>query len=309
MIRESFVSKYNEYDYSFEEFIIDYKQKIYSLLDSKEINVFKLYTYAELMVAYSDFYKLMSLKKKQNIDTIDDYWYLCDIDCISDVDDLKVEISAVPGFLEKILKSMYEFYMLSFLGRSNLFRNLSELEDEYLTTITGFHQYEKEEYKREITLEDYILHFQMKQEVLKSNHVVGDLNINHIIDEICGFITNLSKYDYENYQNNIKDLLIFYYEWVKYDCLHEKNLIDEDIEIKEEFILQFETMTFDDMANSSIYDYNFLFAIVEFYLMNNNKGIYYEDGRKVEYSEVDKYIDSLEDDKVKEKIKYKKTRI
>jgi len=55
------------------------------------------------MVAYSDFYKLMSLKKKQNIDTIDDYWHLCDIDCISDVDDLKVEISAVPGFLEKIL--------------------------------------------------------------------------------------------------------------------------------------------------------------------------------------------------------------
>lgn len=310
MIRENFVSKFSSSNETLDEFIHMYEQRIYSMLDNKKPSSFKIYTYAEIMVAYSDFFKIMNIRKKQNIANVDDYYYLCSIDCISDTDDLIAEISAVPAFLEKILKSMYEFYMLSYLGKSNAFRSLSESEHEYLSNITQFHQEEAKSYLGEVTLEDYVFHFQMKQKIVDRNNEVSTLYPEHIINEICGFITDLSKYDYENFQNNVKDLLIFYYEWVKYDCMHEKNLVDEDIEIKEDFIQQFESMSFDEMANDILYDQGFLFFLVDFYCMNAKKGgIGYEDGRIIKYSQVEKYIANIEDEKVKEKIKHKKTRI
>lgn len=310
MIRENFVYKFNESGFSINEFIREYEQRIYSMLDGRKLNELKIYTYTELMIAYCDFVKIMSYKKRQNVATLDDYYYLCSMDNIETSEDLLTEISVIPAFLEEILKSMYQFYMMSYLGRSNLFRNLSESENKYLSKITEFHTIEKEEYLDEVKLEDYLSHYKMKLKILENNNDVEILNIEHIIEEIRGFILNLSITNYENYLNNIKDLIIFYYEWTKYDCTHEKNLLEEEISIKEDFVSQFESMTFEEMGNEILCDQDFLFFLIDFYCTNSTKKVmYYEDGRYVEYSEVEKYVENLEDEKVKEKIKYKKTRI
>ena len=114
----------------------------------------------------------------------------------------------------------------------------------------------------------------------------------------------------EKYINNIKDLLIFYYEWAKFDVMHEKTLIDEEIEGKEGFVSQFETSDFGEMGHDVLYDSNFLFFLVDFYcIVKENNTIHYKDGREITYCEVEKYVEHIDEEKVKEKMKYKKTRI
>lgn len=258
-IRENFVSKFSSSNLTLDEFICLYESRIYTFLSNKQQVIFIIYTCMELVVAYSDFFKLMSIRKKENIATVDDYYYLCSVDNIHNVDDLIMEISIVPAFLEKILKSMYEFYMLSYLGRSNAYRSLTEDEKIYLSNFSSLFEEEKEFYERDVELEDYLFHYKMKQKIIENDNEISVLNTEHIINEICGYIVNLSKYNYENYINNIKDLLIFYYEWAKFDVMHEKTLIDEEIEGKEEFVSQFETLDFEEMGHDALYDSNFLF--------------------------------------------------
>lgn len=309
-IRENFVSKFSSSKLTLDEFIREYESRVYAFLGNKKPDIFKIYAYMEILVAYSDFFKLMSIRKKENIATVDDYYYLCSIDNIHNIDDLIMEVFIVPAFLEKILKSMYEFYMLSYLGRSNAYRSLTEDEKIYLSNFSSLFDEEKEFYERDVELEDYLFHYKMKQKIIESNNEISVLDTEHIINEICGYIVNLSKYNYENYVNNIKDLLIFYYEWAKFDVMHEKTLIDEEIEGKEGFVSQFETSDFGEMGHDVLYDSNFLFFLVDFYcIVKENNTIHYKDGREITYCEVEEYVEHIDEEKVKEKMKYKKTRI
>ena len=309
-IRENFVAKLMSSNLTFDQFICEYEDIVYTILLSEEVNILTIYMYMELVVAYSDLFKLISYRKKENMATMDDYYYLKNIDNISNIDDLMSEIVAYPDFLEEILESMYEFYMLFYLGRSNVYHSLSENEMMYLSKLTSFFEEEKEIYTKDMELEDYLFHYKMKQKVFENDDEVSMLDTTHIIDEICGYITNLSKYNYDNYINNIKDLLIFYYEGVKFDVMHEKNLIHEKADDKKEFVSQFETLNFEEMGQEILYDSDFLFFLVEFYcVVKEHNTLYDEDGRKITYREVEEYVKNIDEEKVKEKMKYKKTRI
>ncbi len=307
-IRESFIKKFDSSSYSLDEFISTYEQYIYLILDTKEKSLQKIYTYIELIVSFSDLYRILIHKRNQNMLTTEDYFYLSQLEEVIELDDLIPEISSVPSFLEQMLKAMVEFHNMPFLGKVSVMQSLSEEDYDYLNQICPILD-EKEQYLREITLTDYVEHIENQTDkiILSEEYNVSP---DHFVEEICGFMLNLSKYDYENFSNNIKDLLIPYYEYGKYTIDHDKSISQIPKENIEQIVSLFEDSDLENIIQEILYNRDILFALVDFFLnVYKSKKIFYEDGFQVTYQEVENYIENIEDEKVKQKMKYKKTRI
>ena len=127
-IRNNFTKKFSSSSlfYSLDEFISTYEQYIYLILDTDIPSFQKLEINMELVVAFSDLYKILMYKRNQNILTTEDYFYIAELDEVLEQSDLIPEISAVPALLEKSLKAMFEFRNMSFLGKQNVMRNLQK---------------------------------------------------------------------------------------------------------------------------------------------------------------------------------------
>lgn len=197
---------------------------------------------------------------------------------------------------------------MSFLGKQNIMRNLTEEDNNYLNMINPFHEEEKEAYLREITLDDYIKHIEdkVKKLSLEEDFFVMPENF---IEEICGFIKELSKNDYENFANNIKDLLIFYYEYAKYTIDHNKKITQGREDDAKYIVEAFESMSLENLVEEILYNHEFMYCLVDFYVNTYPlKKVIYEDGN-VDTKDFEAYVESLDDEKIKQKLKYKKTRI
>jgi hypothetical protein len=293
---------------SLDEFTVIYEQFIYFELERSKNPIQKIYTYMELAVAFSDLYKLCIYKRNQNELTVEDYFYLSEIDDINDLEDVIVSASAAPIFLERMIKASLEFNELSFLGKETVMMSLNEDDHNYLSGIANCHEMDKEIYLREIELTDYINHFETEAKRINQEenyYVMAD----HFTEEICSFLTNLSKYNYENFANNIKDLLIFYYEYGKYTIDHNKQIMQGSEEDIQSIVSLFEKMNIEDIIQESLYNHDLLFCIVDFYLNTYPlKKICYAD-EQVPYQKVEKYMETITDEKIKQKLDYKKTRI
>lgn len=309
-IRNNFIKKFasSSFFYSLDEFVNAYEQYIYLILDTDIPSFQKLEINMELVVAFSDLYKILMYKRNQNILTTEDYFYIAELDEVLEQSDLIPEISAVPALLEKSLKAMFEFRNMSFLGKQNIMRNLNADDHNYLSMINPFHEEEKNTYLREITLDDYIKHIESKVGKLS---LQNDFSVmpEHFIEEICGFIKDLSKSDYENCANNIKDLLIFYYEYAKYTIDHNKKITQGSEDDNKYIVEAFETMSLENLVEEILYNHDFMYCLVDYYVNTYPlKEVIYEDGN-VDTKEVEAYVESIEDEKIKQKLKYKKTRI
>jgi hypothetical protein len=261
----------------------------------------------ELLVIYSDFYKMLIEKRNQNKLNKEDYFYLQELDEVSNVDDIIIEISAVPSFLEQMLRLSIEFNELSFLGKVNVMNSLSEDDYNFLNSITSIEDINKKTYLRDIELNDYINHIENENKQLTQDEIY--VNTDNFTEEICGFLINLSKYNYENYANNIKDLLIYYYEYAKYTLDNNKQITVGSNEDITSIVSLFEKMDIEFLIEEILYNHDFMFCIVDFYIntfpLNQ---ICYQD-ENVTYKQIDDYIEANLDENIKQKVNYKKTRI
>jgi hypothetical protein len=303
-IRENILKTLQNYlssCYSLEEFTAMYEQGIYFQLDQIKPSLKKIYTYLELAVTFSDLYKILIYKRNQNQLTIEDYFYLSEVDEIIDLDDVIVSVSASPILLERMLKASLEFQELSYLGKETMMMSLSEDDNHYLKGVSPFHEIDQEVYLRKIELTDYINHFKTESYRInqkESYYVMPD----HFTEEICSFLTQLSKYNYENFRSNIKDLLIFYYAYGKYTLDFKKQITQGSMEDIQNIVSLFEQMDIEESIQNLLHNHDLLFCIVDFYLnIYPLKTIYYQD-EQVSYQTVEEYMKTISDEKIKQKL-------
>ena len=301
-----------EGDFDLDCALRDYEPYFYQRLDDNSRKYVDLFTTLELLTYYTDCYMVLNAKKKNVSLKTNDYNILTLFEFILDFDDLVAEISATPFLLEEMMKASLEFDSLSFLGKVNLYHYLEEEDKKRLLKMNPTFIEEQDVYSRFIETEDYIKHFEEQQ--TRYERLMGEEPSQSIKDaiitEICGFLKNLSLYDYENYINNIKDMAIFHYEYLKYAYDSKIELALYHREEMKEVIAYFEEQDMSTLAMDlfSSYNYGYLKEMVWFYLENYSKG-FLEDttGIKIPYEEVVAYTES--NPKSKEKIKDKKTRI
>lgn len=75
-IRNNFIKKFSTSSsfYSLDEFVRNYEQYVYSILDTHVTSFQMLEINMELVVAFSDLYKILMHKRNQNILTTEDYF-------------------------------------------------------------------------------------------------------------------------------------------------------------------------------------------------------------------------------------------
>ncbi len=75
-IRNNFIKKFASSSsfYSLDEFVRNYEQYVYSILDTHVTSFQMLEINMELVVAFSDLYKILMHKRNQNILTTEDYF-------------------------------------------------------------------------------------------------------------------------------------------------------------------------------------------------------------------------------------------
>lgn len=296
---------YENFDVDKEEYLFNKAYKLYYFLDLPSNDLFNIYATSILMIAYEDMFLLLNHKKKEGILTMKDFYNIYIMDGIEDYTDLKSEVSANPDFFVRLLDSIIEFGTLGLLGKKNLVKTLSDNEKDYLKNISSFHD-EYEKYSEQMDTKEYIEYFGNRAKLLSDDEYKIDTS--NIIEEITGYIINLSKYDYENYANNVKDLLIYYYEWVKYDSTHDFKLFKDAKDDNIIFINAFEETSLEELISDSVSDFDFVWTLVSFYIEGHYTNSKYNCEKElIIYDEVEKYIETNED--AKEKIKYKKTRI
>ncbi len=240
------------------------------------------------MIGYTDMYLLMNHKAKELRMKREDYYYKTIMDYIENFDDLKISVSTDQPFFKKLLESIIEYYNLPFLSKMNLAYNIKEEDKQYLSEISVFFKEEQELYTKEVELDDYVKYF-----IDKINDIQEDYPIyeEQIVVELVGFLKNLSKFNYANYMDNIKDLLTYYYEWVKYDVGHKNNLLEVKGDYKIEFVSYFENLRMEEMVEMISGDDGFLELLLEFYVTTKPNGkVYYQTGEAVSYEEVKEYI-------------------
>lgn len=309
-LREIFYSDYEKSEMMKHEFLQEYVYLLYEIESTKfegPQNFTVHFQQAVMyMMGYTDMYLILNHKAKELMLSSEDYYIQGLMDSISDFEDVKIAVSSDPNFLEKMLESILDYKELPFLSRMNLARSLSTSDSEYLSKISPFFKEEQELYTKKVELDDYIKYFNDRTSQLED---LGTSVLEEsILLELAGFLKNLSKFDYNNYMENIKDLLIYYYSWSKFDLNHKNKLIEIDEEEKSIFVSEFENTSFSEIGEIVIHDDDFLRYILEFYIYTKPKDkIYYEDGQEVKYEQVEEYLETLEEPKVKEKLKYKKS--
>ena len=289
-----------------DEYLNEYVYYLYDIENIKieSIEDFYLSFYQTMlyMVGYTDMYLIMNHKQKELMMTKEDYYFESITEDIKDFEDVKIAISSDPSFLKKILESILEYNELPFLSRMNLAYNLTKEDAKYLSGISPFFKEEYMLYTKEVELDDYIRYFKDRTNILEDDGT--RIYEESIILEIVGFMKNLTKYNYGNYMDNLEELLKYYYSWSKFDVDHNNELIQIDKDSKQIFIDEFENMTISEIGEIAIHDDDFLRFVLGFYIgIKPTDKIYYQNGSKVEYSEVLKYVNSLENPKVKEKLK------
>ena len=298
-------------DYDLDCALRDYELSFYQRLDDNSNPYFSFFTTLELLTYYTDFYMVLNAKKKEVALDTKEFELLTLCTDIHDYDDLVAEISATPFLLEEMMKASLKVEGLSFLGKMNLYHYLEEEDKEIILKVNPTFIEEEETYSRFIEPKDYIRHF--KEQIQKYERVKEEaphLVKEAFVTEICGFLKNLSIYDYENYINNMKDMAIFHYEYLKYIHDFKIEIALYDKEEIEEVIQYFEDGDIPTLAADlfSSYNYGYLKEMIWFYLENYEKG-FLEDkqGGKITYEEVCAYTEN--NDEIKEKMQYKKTRI
>ncbi len=290
----------------------DYEPSFYQRLDDISNPYFSFFTTLELLTYYTDFYMVMNAKKKEVALDIEEFELLTLCVDIHNFDDLVAEILATSFLLEEMMKASLKVEGLSFLGRTHLYHYLEEEDKENILKINPTFMEEEQIYNRFIEPKDYIYHF--KEQLRKYERVMGEeaphLVKDAVVEEICGFLKNLSLYDYDNYVGNIEEMALFHYAYLKYAstlqmelALYTKEEIEEVIQYLEEEDMP--TLAADLFSSCN---YGYLKEMVWFYLENQEKG-FLEDQKagKITYEEVCAYIEK--DKKTKEKIKDNKTRI
>lgn len=290
----------------------EYSIALYQKMDDRKNPCGNFLTTLELLTYYTDYILLSNLNLKESMLTEEGFKRIQILSTINDFDDLLVEISANPPLLLEMMSSTLQVEELSLLGRMNLYHKLEEETIQYLSEINFVFIEEKDAYTRFIEPKDYIKHYE--EQIQKYEQVMEEVTPQSIKDaivtEIVGFLKNLSLYDYENYINNIKDMALFHYEYLKYVHTFQIELALYDKTEIEEVITYFEAEDIPTLAADlfSPYNYGYLKEFVWFYLENYTKG-FLEDRKagKITYEEVCAYTEK--DTKTKGKIKDKKTRI
>lgn len=295
--------------FSFYEYI-DEVHSYYEKFGDDSLDFFRLFLNLEISTYYVDFYMLINHKIKELRLKKEDYSNLDILSSIEDYGDLLATVSADPSFLEKMMKASLEVEELSFLGKVYLYEQLEQEDIEKIISINPVFIEEIERYSREIEPNDYIEHFETELRKCTLSYEVQEMNGDHILTELCGFLKSLSIYDYENYINNLKDMAIFHYEYIKYmrDFHYDFTMYTE--EEMDTMITYFESVSIPELASDVLYkeNYGYLKAIVEFYVNVYPRGVTFDmDGREISYEDVCNYIEN--DKKAKEKVKDKNTRI
>lgn len=287
-----------------------YEATLYERLNLKENHPLKIYTYLEIAVYFCDLYVMLTHKKKENLLTQEDYADFMVIDLITSFEELEEEMMMIPSFLEDCMEKSNEFYQLSFFGKANVFRHLSEEDHTFLSTINPFYLEEKEFYQREITEKDYLYHYETEMHKIQTNEQTAGVVSEHVIEEMIGFLKHLASENYENYMNNVKTFLIYHYEWSKYFVTHKEMMDPTEKETFESAVEIFETYSIPELAEELLYNDNYLFQIVDFYIATYPVASKYSySGKKITYEEVKDYVEKNIDEDTLEKVKYKKTRI
>ncbi len=276
----------------------------YQQLTYEQISYFSTFIYLELATYYGDLYLILNQKKKELQLRKEDYPVLDLLYAIESYDDLVAIVSSDPSFLEEMMRSSLQVHELAYLGKVNLYHKLEQEDIDSILHIFPVFIEEVEKYKQEIEPIDYVNHFEAELEKCITMDVFPNLDGEHILTELCGFLKGLSAYDYENYSNNVIEMASFHYEYLKYltDFHYEVNMYTK--EEMQHMIAYFESVSLFDLATDLLYkdNYDYLRTIVEFYVqVYPRKKIFDNEGREISYREVCHYTEKNE--KVKEKIK------
>lgn len=273
-------------------------------LAQEQRDYFTTLLYLEIATYYTDLYLILNQKKKELRLQKEDYPNLDILYSIESYDDVVANVSADPSFLEEMIKSSLQVQELSFLGKVNLYHKLEQEDIDSILRIFPVFIEEVEKYSQETAPADYVDHFESELEKCTTMDVFPNLDGDHILTELCGFLKGLSSYDYENYSNNVIEMATFHYEYIKYlsDFGYEFSMYTK--EEMHHMIAYFESVSPFDLATDLLYkdNYDYLRTIVEFYVqVYPREKIFDNEGREISYREVCHYIET--DEKAKEKIK------
>ena len=204
-------------------------------------------------------------------------------DTITSFDELDCVIDSNPKLLINMLAYTGIFTSRTFLESREIFLKTSSY-DSYLTNINQFYFLDKFDYSCKIEgnnlYELYNINFCNKAIFSKK-----PLNMLEAVDkeskqEICFFLENLSFYDMKAYSYLIDEVLFDSYRYLKF--LNENNALEES-KIKLLSFLEKDNVTFEDYLNITLDENdlnnedNFLFNIVDSYILYKNKGIAFEE--------------------------------
>ena len=213
------------------------------------------------------------------------------LNSINSMDDLHAEISADPFLLESIVNEAYQFCSLDFIGKSIIFKSLSNVQNQAISDIVPNHILDVSFYNRKINKDDLV--FYMKNMYQYQNKYFEELASDSIITSIMGYIQMLKIYDEENYKSLLLEIGIIDYYVSLYlsDKLQDNNDVLDHIDYYE---------------NYSLLDIRKKLSLNQDFLINSIDMVYalYVEGN---YEGINLKTDILyTNDKINNKLKYKK---
>ena len=278
--------------------------QLYDMRKSKDDYQVLMYN-AFVSIAYIDTYKILNYRMQNNDFNLgDDMQTIEHIDRIDDFDDLLSEVSVDYNFLELLIHYFYEFSTMPITARVLMVKNLTQEDNKHLLNITPMHQNDLDMYGKQLSASFFTFYYNNMVKVITEESVYYGYDLNHVLENIEGFIKQLNRMDSENTIDIIKEMMILDYKYLKYllDNKKIKNNIDFYEKLTRVSLMEDKELQVNDIVNLYLENRGYLSQLVESYIDITSDDIRSIYGKEVTPLLVEVYTQAKIPEEVKQKL-------
>ncbi len=289
----------------FEEEIKCYQDILYRMQCSNDPYQ-KLFWETRVALFYLDTYKLIHYNILKNTQTFGDLELFSTFSTLEDFDDILSEASSNPQFLKTLMEHCYRFAEKTFLGKALIMKSLLEQENRELSEIIPLHQEEVTYFSRLIDASD-LSFFYHQMNVIVGNERYENYDLNHVIDNMRGFLKEISLIDRASAENIFREIIQKDYEWSKY-LLTAHSFPSKFLELEAQDridLVEQEELTLSNIIDSYLKNDDLLISLLNSFV-DIEEGNFTQN-QEITQKDIDQYRDLYISPKIKRKLKKETT--